>query len=117
MVLPPSTVVRVERRSRLSAIDIGMNAASAQISATNIVRILYLFPHLRQAAPMREVWRACSPPSTLLFSPRRGLRPRRVEKMDFWGDLVSPNPSLRKSYYSRLSRPHGAHGNNRFRAP
>ena len=45
---------------------------------------------------MREVWRAASPPRTFLFSTRRGLRPRLVEKKDFWGDVVSPNPSLRK---------------------
>src|SRR3954453_14969339 len=49
--------------------------------------------------------------------PGAGVARAGGRKMDFWGDLVSPNPSLRKSYYSRLSRPHRAHGNDRFRAP
>jgi hypothetical protein len=30
------------------------------------------------------------------FCTRRGLRPRLVQKKDFWGGEVSPNPSLRK---------------------
>src|SRR5689334_1479736 len=45
------------------------------------------------------------PPRTFLFSTRRGLHPRLVEKKNLWGDAVSPNPSLRRTKRTHQASP------------
>ena len=52
--------------------------------------------HLTQVMPSREVWRAASPPRTFFSVPGAGYARAGYRKMDLWGDVVSPNPSLRK---------------------
>jgi hypothetical protein len=65
----------------------------------------YLQAHLTQVAPMRKVWRAASPPMNHTFPPGAGYAGASWKK-DFWGDIVSPSPSLHKVTYKLPDHPH-----------